>query len=56
MALTDYERGIRAARNHGQENGWEADGESRQFWDGFSDHMREGGFSEGPQSEGGTAL
>ena len=38
----DYERGQKAAHLHGAEKGWEGPpGESRLFWDGFADFMRE---------------
>jgi hypothetical protein len=36
----DFERGKAAAKMHCDEPGWSADGENRQFWDGFAAYKR----------------
>lgn len=44
----DFERGLAAAKKHGGEPGWGADGESRQFWAGFAAYMRDENNLPGP--------
>lgn len=47
MPLTDYERGQRAAASS-VGRGENINDESRQFWDGYGDFMREADALNGP--------
>lgn len=47
---TEYQRGYAAARVHGNEPGWEpSTSESKQFWEGYADFMRQDAFFTAPQ-------